>query len=57
MSLFERTLIEWAETEDGQEQIGKFRNRVSLNGLWKRFREIREGIESAQGSYSDMLEA
>ena len=57
MSLFERTLIEWAETEDGQEQIGKFRNRVSLNGLWKRFREIREGIESAQGSFSDMLEA
>ena len=57
MSELERTLTEWAETEEGQEQIGKFRNRVSLNGLYKRSKEFRESIERAQGSFSDMLEA
>ena len=56
-SEFDRALVTWAESEDGQELIAKFRGRVSLNGLYKRMKEFSEAIESAQGSYSDMLEA
>ena len=55
ISALDRTLIQFAQTEEGSEQINKFKGRVSIKGLYKRGIEILEAIEHAQGSYDDML--